>query len=257
MAASLLQIFRDLNMGIKDSIADLTSPLLQSFAALSIANEQASAERLSVEHIVACLEAAGTAVSKRSVSSALSRAGDRVSVTKGIDGENLYRLMIKGEREIAPHIGGGGISIVRFDGKKPRTARVRLGDALSSLTGLVRICDPWYGVRTLDSLDLIPLSCRVRFLTAKTNEAGSRLRGAMRDFKRERPDVEFRIAASPNDLHDRYVLSVGQMLLVGHGLKDIGAKESFMVRVDKGLAKELIAQTRASFDAKWKIAIPI
>lgn len=253
---SLLQTFRDLDEDVKDALADQKSPLLLAFASLSLANELAKADRLSSEHIIACLEAAGIAVSKKSISSALSRAGDRVSVAKGLDGENLFRLMIKGEREVASLLGGGGLSLYRFDGKKPRKARIRLGEALSSLRGLVRVCDPYYGVRSLDSLELIPERSNVRFLTARTSEAGRKLTGALRDFKRERPNIEFRTAANPRELHDRYVLSSGQLLLIGHGLKDVGGKESFMVKIDNDMAKELIVQTRKSFDARWVLATP-
>src|SRR4030067_992749 len=119
MSTSLLQVFRDLERDTKEKLADISSPLLLSFAALSIAQEKVSTDRLSAEHIVACLEAAGIAIAKKSVSSALARSGNKVSTTTGLEGEVLYRLMIKGEREIAAHLGGGDLYIIRFDGNKP------------------------------------------------------------------------------------------------------------------------------------------
>lgn len=257
MVVSLLKTFRELDAGTKEVLADLDSPLRLAFAALSIAHEKAEYQRLSAEHILACLEAAGVAVSRTSVSRALARAGDRVSRSLSLDGETLYRLMTKGEREIAPLIGGGGVEIVRFDGTRPRTARIRLGEFLSSLSGLVRICDPYYGVRTLDSLDHFSSSCRVRFLTGRTNETGRKLAGALSDFKRERPDIELRIANKPSELHDRYVLTSDKLFLIGHGLKDIGGKESFLVRIDKHLGRELIRDTRRTFDARWAKTTPL
>jgi len=257
MVTSLLETFRSLNSEAKDTLADLSSPLLLSFAVLSIAHEQAGVERLSAEHIIACLEAAGVAVQRKSVSRALARAKDRVSTTKDIDAETLYRLMTKGQREISPYLGGGQLSVLRIEGGKPRTARIRLSEVLSHLKGLVRICDPYYGVRTLDSLDYIPVTRRVRFLTARTSEKGRKLRGALRDFKRERPKVEFRRAVTPSDLHDRYVVTTQQILILGHGLKDIGGKESFIIRVGHDLAPDLIEETIAVFDSRWKNASPI
>jgi hypothetical protein len=255
MGKSLLNAFRSLDHETKDILADLSSPLLLSFAALTIAHEKAEIERLSAEHITACLEAAGVAVKKKSVSRALARASDRVSTVTGLDGETTYRLMTKGQREISPHLGGGQLSVVRVDGSKPRTARLRLGEVLSAVKGLVRICDPYYGVRTFDSLDYIPAARQVRFLTARTGESGRRLIGAIRDFKRERPTVEFRKAARPSDLHDRYVITKNQLLILGHGLKDIGGKESFMIRLERDLAPDLIDETIAIFDERWKDAI--
>ena len=73
MAVSLLQTFRDLDGETKDTLADLESPLLLAFAALSIAHEKCNAERLSTEHIVASLEAAGVATTKGSISKGTRR----------------------------------------------------------------------------------------------------------------------------------------------------------------------------------------
>ena len=116
------------------------------------------------------------------------------------------------------------------------------------------ICEP---VRTLDSLDYIPPTRQVRFLTAKTCESGRKLTGALRDFKKERPKVEFRIVAASSDIHDRYVVTKQQLLILGHGLKDIGGKESFIIRVGYELAPDLIEETVTTFDSRWNNASPI
>lgn len=255
--SSLLETFRSLDAALKDGLADVDSPLLLSFAALDIAENQAGVATLSAEHITACLEAAGVAVKKTSVSRALARASNRVSSKKDIDGETHYKLMTKGKREIESLVGGEMMSVVRIESGQPRTGRRRLGEELASLRGVIRICDPYYGVRTLDSLDHIRESAKVRFLTARTSESGRRLRGALRDYKRERPDTEFRRAANPSELHDRYVLAKGRILILGHGLKDIGGKESFMIRLDQSLVPDLAKEMRESFDAKWRAGTPL
>ena len=258
MAMSLLETFGSLEQETKDALADLSSPLLLSFCVLDIAHEKCGVERLSAEHITACLEAAGVAVPKKSISRALARAQDRVSKTRDtLEGEVLYRLMTKGKREISTLLGGGLLSVVRIESNKPRTAAIRLGDALSQLRGLVRICDPYYGVRTLDSLDHIPPRCNVRFLTGRTSEMGRKLNSALRDFKRERPKVQIRLAAKPEELHDRYVVTHDQLVILGHGLKDIGGKESFMLRLSRGIVPDLIKETIGVFDSRWVDARPI
>jgi hypothetical protein len=43
---------------------------------------------------------------------------------------------------------------------------------------------------------------------------------------------------------------------VGHGLKDIGGKESFVVRLDRGLVPDLLDTLLSSFDAKWPNGVP-
>lgn len=254
MAKSLLETFRSLDSRTKDALADVDSPLLLSFPTLDIALTEAGVERLTAEHITACLEAAGVAVNKISISKALSRAGPRVSTTKDLDGETTYKLMTKGKREVENTFGGEMMAVVRIEGGQPRTARLRLGEMLANLKGTVRICDPYYGLRTLDTLDHLPKSCPIRLLTAKTNDPQRKIQGALTDFAKERPNAEFRLAADPKEIHDRYIVTNDGLFLLGHGLKDIGGKESFVVRIDKGLAQDLVKEVSQRFDARWKLA---
>ena len=254
MAKSLLETFRSLDSGVKNTLADIDSPLLQSFAALDIANTEAGFERLTAEHITACLEVAGVSLAKTSISRALARADSRVSATKNIDGETQYKLMTKGKREVEGLFGSEMMAIVRIEGGQPRTARLRLGEMLSSLRGIIRICDPYYGVRTLDTLDHLSKTCSIRFLTGKTNDDQRKIQGALKDFIKERPTCEFRLAANPKEIHDRYVLTAGELILLGHGLKDIGGKESFVIRLGKDLAPDLLKEVRKNFDERWKVA---
>lgn len=125
---------------------------------------------------------------------------------------------------------------------------------LSNLKGIIRICDPYYGVRTLDTLDHLPKTCSIRFLTANTNDSKRKIQGALRDFIKERPTCEFRLAANSRDIHDRYIVTTDGLFLLGHGIKDIGGKESFVIRLEKGLAPDLLKEVRSRFDDRWKVA---
>jgi hypothetical protein len=250
MANSLLDTFGSLDSETKHSLADLDSPRLLAFSALEIAETRAGVNELTAEHIVACLEAAGVSIRRLSVTRALSSASGHVSSRKE-SGEVCYRLMTKGKREIEHVVGGQKLSVVRIEKDQPRTARQGLGDVIKGLTGMVRVCDPYYGVRTLDLLDNFPKNAKVRFLTSKTNEPARNLDGALRDFKKEKQNVEFRLVDKSAGLHDRFLVSTNLMLILGHGLKDIGTKESFVIRLDKELVPDLIKETIVAFDAKW------
>jgi hypothetical protein len=249
---SLLDTFSSLDQHKKETLADIESPLLLAFATLDIAKKECGITQLSAEHITACLECAGVFIKKKSILGALARAQSRVSITK--KDELLYRLMTKGEREVDGIFKSGLLSVVHIKSNQPRTARLKLGQILSSLSGDIRICDPYYGIRTLDELDYISKSRKVKFLTARTSETGRKLSGAIKDFKAERPQFEFRLAANPKVLHDRYVVTRDILLILGHGLKDIGGKESFVVRLNKNLVPDLIKDVTASFDKSWKVA---
>jgi hypothetical protein len=250
MASGLLHIFETLDAATKHSLADLDSPRLLAFSALEIAETHAGLNQLTAEHIVACLEAAGVSIKRLSITRALSSAGGYVSSRKE-DDEVFYRLMTKGKREIEHVLGGEKLSVVRIEKDQPRTARLELSEVIKELTGTVRVCDPYYGVRTLDLLDNFPKSTKVRFLTSKTNESARQLAGALNDFKKEKPNIEFRLVDKSAGLHDRFLVASDLMLILGHGLKDIGTKESFVIRLDKELVPDLIRETIVAFDSKW------
>lgn len=253
---SLLETFEKLDAVTKHALAEISSPRLLAFATLEISETQCNTDRLSSEHIVACLEAAGVAVSKLSIRRALAGAKGYISYKKD-ENETFYKLMTKGKREIEQLLVGEKLSVVRIEQNQPRTARLELAEIFKVLSGTVRICDPYYGIRTLDLLDNIPEKTKVQFLSSITNEEGRKLQGALKDYKKERPNIEIRKVGKSAGLHDRFVISKEFILILGHGLKDIGGRESFIIRLDKGLVPDLIKSTIRSFDEKWKTGTAI
>jgi hypothetical protein len=254
-SAKLLQTFRDLDLRVRNSLANEVSPLRLALAALSIAHDEARQEFVSMDELHEALESADVSVERSSLAKGIGRAGKRVTRRK-VDGEIQYRLALKGRPEAQKVLGAGDIDLIYIDGTKPRTDRRELGDVLGALTGTVSVCDPYYGVRSLDSLELIPRKAKVRFLTARTNDSATKWAGALKDFKKERPHVELRVAARPQELHDRYVLSDEKILIIGHGLKDFGGKESFVIVLPRTLAQDLLGDVQRSFDQKWAKATP-
>jgi hypothetical protein len=257
MSKSVLEAFKSLDPGVKDALADLNSPLLLSFAAIDLAFQTCKVESLTAEHITACLEAAGVHVNKKSVLRALARAGDRISPKESIDGETSYRLMTKGKRELPDLFGDKSFSVVRVEAGKPRTARIKLGLILSKLTGAIKICDPYYGIRSFDVLDEIPKQCAVKFLSAHATDKASKLTGIIRDFQKENPKFEIRVQQAPVTIHDRYLITSNELLLLGHGFKDVGGKESFMINLEGNMAKDLIRELNSAFDKVWNSAQPV
>jgi hypothetical protein len=253
----LLATFSGLDRSLRESLADIKSPLLLAFAAMLIARDRCDVADMSAEHIVAALEAAGIAVPRASVQKALGRAGNRVAKHASKDGDTLFRLMLPGEREVAHLLDRAAVEVFRFDGSTPRKARQQLGSLLAKLTGHIRICDPYLGLRTLDNLDHLPAKTLVRFLTAKISDSAAKMTVALKDFRTEHPGIAFRQVPLGTGLHDRYILTDDSLLLVGHGLKDVGAKESFLVALEKVWAPDLLADTAAAFDSRWSAATPI
>lgn len=162
-----------------------------SFAALEIAEQQVGIQRLTAEHIVACLEAAGVAVKRNSVSRALARAGGKVSTFLVPSGDVGYRLMTRGRREVEPHLKNNARTVVRIEGGRTHIARQHLAELLAGLSGVVRICLPYFGLRTLETIDHISPKAAIRFLTAKTNESLPKTRGAFHDFRNNARTLSF------------------------------------------------------------------
>jgi hypothetical protein len=167
-----------------------------------------------------------------------------------------------GGRGYRPQLEGEGDeslpSVFFVEAGKPRTAHVTMLSVLTSLEGELRICDPYFGTGTLLRLDPIAGKA-IRFLTQQPdrNEQNSGiLPRALTEFVREHPSVAFK-QHRPNDLHDRFVLSSTELILLGHGLKDIGNKDSFVVRLNRDAAGDTIDEVTASFDRKWAGAVAL
>src|SRR5574341_2354689 len=234
-----------------DGLADLDSPLKMTLGALVLAEDVFGIQYLSIEEIYDGLEAAGVGIQRKQISNAISRAGSKVSRRK-IDGRIKYRAMKQGRREVEEELLPSGVQVSFVESGRPRYARQRLGDLLGGLQGVVRICDPYYGVRTLDSLELIPSKISIRFLTFQSGkEDPLKLEAAIKDFLHERPNVELRKLGPPLTLHDRYIVDDMGIKIIGHGLKDIGGKDSFILALPKDLVEDLVSDLCVNFDAKW------
>jgi len=235
----LVDTFTKIDESTKLSLANIENPLLLGLIALAISEDRAGCKYLSADEIVAALEATSISVNKNSIVKAFARAGKKIN-QRMEDGETLYRIMIPGRKEVELLTRQDALTIAYIEGGKPRTARKILSEILQGLSGEVRICDPYYGIRTLDALDYILPKCNVRFLSSQTSENLIKLHGAINDFKREHQNTEFRLSAEPKALHDRYILSSESLYLLGHGIKDIGNKESFIVGISKDYAEDVL-----------------
>ena len=147
-----------------------------------------------------------------------------------------------------------GLSVFFIESGKPRTAHLDIGELLRSLNGIVRICDPYYGTASLYRLDLMKHCEKILFLTSNPERNEKEfISKAIYEFKKENNNFLFKTTNSKT-LHDRYILSEAEIILLGHGLKDIGNKESFVVKLPKSLANDIMDQVKSSFDEKWKDA---
>lgn len=253
---SLLTTFEQLDDNKKLALAEVSSTLDLSLATLKVAKENANVDALTAEHIEACLEFAGVSKKRESIRKSLSRAGERVKSFK-VGPDTFYKIMTKGLLQVRDLLERGNISLVRIESNTPRTAKRTLEEILATALGDVSICDPYYGINSLDVLEKLGKERSVRFLTKRASESGRRLNAAIRDFRREFPNIQLRTAAAEARIHDRYILSSSGICIVGHGLKDIGGSDSFVISLDATYAADVMTDTQARFDSLWSAATAI
>jgi len=152
-------------------------------------------------------------------------------------------------------ISAGPIEFLAYvSGRKPYTDRRTIEDILEQVSGKVRICETYLGKGTLDLLRSIPATCSVRVLVGKITRDVSPQE--VNCFRQEHPSFEFR-HHTQRELHDRYLIDDRGLLIFGHGLKDIGKRESFVIFLEKSLIPDLIRDVLRAFDDRWESATPI
>lgn len=250
---NIVAVFEELDPSIKDAVSNLKGPMLQSFAVLALTESNTEYISLSAYTIAAALVEAGVSLSAEQITNALKKAGAQVHRTQS-DGETYYRLMTDGRKRVEKFLESGPIRVMQIEAGKPITARKVLKQLLSDLSGKIRVCDPYYGVKSLDSLLLIPKTCNVQFMTGYmgNKEDKAQLGREIKDFQTERSKTELKKYAHPVELHDRFVMSDDTLLILGHGIKDIGNKESFAIVISAEHAQDLIGGVKRVFDKRWK-----
>ncbi len=106
-------------------------------------------------------------------------------------------------------------------------------------------------MESLDFLQDFQKNRHIRFLTTHPNKNLGQLQREVARFKKEFPNSEFKAYASPHELHDRYLLFEREVWFVGHGIKDIGGKESFVVILKDPFGKDIRKTLHDSFEMRW------
>ncbi len=252
MDSKILEEFKKIDSEIRLAIANEKSILKQGMAILSIAQDKFGIEELTAFEIVDILDKVGIPTDELSLKRAFARAKNKRVRTK-IDGkEYKYKIMLFGQQEIASLLLISGPQVIYIQNGQPHKARKQLEKILADLSGAIKICDKYYGERSFSILEMIPKPCKVQFLTAQASGNTSTIQNIIKDFKKEYTNFEVRKYPNPDELHDRYLISGQEAWILGHGIKDIGSKESFIIRIDKSLGADFIDMIDKNFDDRWK-----
>ncbi|MDE2217136.1 MAG: hypothetical protein KGJ87_08275, partial [Planctomycetota bacterium] len=54
------------------------------------------------------------------------------------------------------------------------------------------------------------------------------------------------------ELHDRYIIAKNALVVIGHGIKDLASKESFIIFLPEKLVTGFLPKLKKIFDERWK-----
>lgn len=242
------------------SIYELSDrPLEAGLWCLCVSKETFRTEYLSFAGVEEILkEFLDLPISALQLKRAFARAGKNVirnSSGKGIKisqpGESYLRSLRKHEP----------LNVVYVSPNKPRTATKTLESLVKSLRkGTLLITDPYYGVKTFDVLETFAKHHKqIKFLTAKIGGGDKQavVARVAKDFQKEfSKKVEIKLT-SLSELHDRYIIADGIFFVVGHGIKDLGRKESLIVGIEDRYGKDIRKTLERVFHQRWANARPI
>jgi hypothetical protein len=123
---------------------------------------------------------------------------------------------------------------------------------LGSVTGDVRLCDPYVEMRTLDMLAQCEKADSIQLLTVNVKQPAG-FKQAMKAFASEH-GITLEVRTLPAGiLHDRFLIHDDGMLMFGTSFNGLGLKQSFVV----ALGEDIRASVASTFDADWQRATPL
>jgi hypothetical protein len=239
-----IAIFRSI---VTDHLPDVhqLEERLQVFWVLAAAKAEPSVESLTSAQVASILqEVCGIGITRQRVTAILKKSKGFVATSKK-SGKKNFKLMKRGEDDLL----GSSLHSIYLDPEKPLTSRRRVEELFEKLDGEVRICDPYLSSGTLDYLAQSARAANVRLLTENVQDS-SRLKRDLAAFRKEHPTpLEVRVSQA-GQLHDRYIIYKDGMFWVGSSLKDLGKRQSVVVRLSSTFATEM---SRA-FEREWNRA---
>lgn len=201
-------------------------------------------ERLTAVDIAARLNrGCGLGLHWRRVSSVLLGSAGLVDRKKK-DGRWHFGLLRAGEERVS----APPSAIMFVDPAKAVQAVIGLQSLLSQCQGVVRLCDPYFDLATLQHLDACSAASEIRVLTRNVKDGGA-LRALHAAFGTQGRIVNVRVAAA-NVLHDRYLIDSSGMRILGTSLNGFGKKQGFVISAGADMRTAMVAV----FDGHWAAA---
>ncbi len=150
--------------------------------------------------------------------------------------------------------------VLFFDGTNSWSdVEIRFKSIVDQLEGEIYILDPYYGRGSFFPLKLFGKTRKIKFLTGYLGKPEQENRPAFdvefSRFNRDFKNIKFMKLRNPDEVHDRYIVSENALVIVGHGIKDLATKESFVILLPKSVVGGHISNLRKRFEQKWSKAV--
>lgn len=254
METEISKKFAEIDTSDFPDFYDYKKPLKRSLWILWVTKDKLKMKKLTAEQIASIIRnVKEISIDAKSITKSFNKAGDKIYTYKESE-EVYFEIMKPGKDHLISHIKEGSIEVFYFESDKRYTSkRILSKNILHNLKGELRIVDPYCGERTLDILSNVKNRV-VKFLTRVENlreKDKNRFLRELKDFKSEHSEIEFKNYPH-KDIHDRYLISSELLVILGHSIKDLGAKESFAIILNKDTNKNIVEALIENFNRRWK-----
>ena len=256
MEDKILEQLNELDVSEFPNFFELVKILDKGLWVLWVCKDKLDLKKLSASQISDIIkEVKELSIDKRSITNAFSKAGNKIHKYRE-DNIILYEIMKPGKDYLTSFSNLKSISLFYFEPEKRFTSkRVLIKKILNNLNGVLKFTDPYVDIRTLDILKDLNNS-EIRILSKLKNLRESqrnRFIRELKDFLRENVNFRFK-DYTESDLHDRYIISKDSIILIGHSIKDLGAKESFAIVLNRETNMDIFKVLNSNFDERWNLS---
>ena len=166
----------------------------------------------------------------------------------------------KVEQNLPTQLTGDGILF--FTGRDSWTdPNKNFPKVIEMLRGDLCIVDPYYGNGTFYVLEKFGKHRKIRFLSSmlggEEQKDLTKFNNNLYRFKKEFKNIEMKKYNKFYELHDRYIIGEKSLVIIGHGIKDLANKESFVIFLPENFVKSFLPNLRKIFEERWKKSVSI
>ena len=233
--SSISEAFDGADLSQMTDLHSLESDRLQVFWILAAIKKTGTIDSVTADEVSTLLrDRFGIAVYRQRVAGILESEKGGAVTRIGKKSPARYKLMRAGEDEIS----ATDTQALFIDPANALSSIRKVEAIFALLAGDLLICDTYVDSKTIDYLALAQHATSIKLLTANVQDA-SRFRRDLAAFaKQHKIPIEVRQGTG---LHDRYVIYPAGMLMIGSSIKDVGKKQSLVVKLPTSFAVEMTA----------------